>query len=290
MLLIKTFFFLLFFVLPLHAITLEANYETKGKDIYASDISKEITKDFLLFSYDENSFMLRVSAQRVITLFKAHDILIQPNSVKYITFREKSKLNMEPISNALRDEFLQKYPTMVIHSLSVYPRTHLDALPQLYTLSLQKQTLYQNYSTFAITTPKRQMIFFDYLLDAELAVVVSTKPIARHQKISFENTTIKRVKFLRFKAAPLTEISNHQYQSKFSIKSDEILTQNHIEQLSVIRKNEHIMAFIEDGGVSIVFDGIAQQDGKIGDIIVIRKSDGKTFRAKVIGEKRVQIQ
>ena len=286
----KTFFLLLLFMMNLHAITLEENYETKGRDIYASDISKEVTNDFLLFSYDTDKHMLRTSAAKVLSLFKTHGVTIQSNKVKYITFREKSAINIDKISDALKDEFLKKYPTLNIKSLKIYPRSYLSELPKSYSLSLQKQTLYKNYSTFSITTPDHKMIFFDYILDAQLDIVISTKPISRHQILSFENTTIKRVKFLSFKAYPLTEIINHQYQSKFSIKSDEILTKNDIEQLSVVRKNDHLIAFVEDDGLSITFDATAQQDGKVGDVIVVRKADGKTLRAKVISEKRVQIQ
>ncbi len=287
---VKTFFFLLFFAMQLYGITLEENYETKGRDIYASDISKEITKDFLLFSYDTDKQILCTSAQKVIALFKNHGILIQPNKVKTITFREKSPINIQKICDALQREFLNKYPALIIKSLKLYPRTHLSELPDKYSLTLQKQTLARNYSTVSIITPEHKMIFFDYVLDAQLDVVVSTKPIARHEKLSFENTKIKRVKFLSFRAAPLSDVLNHQYQSKFSIKSDEILTQNDIEQLSVVRRNEHVVAFVEDGGVSITFDVVSQQDGKVGDVIVVRKSDGKALRAKVISDKRVQIQ
>jgi flagella basal body P-ring formation protein FlgA len=277
-------------MIPLQAITLEENYETKGRDIYASDISKEITNNFLLFSYDDDKHMLRTNAQKVISLFKAHGVLIAQNDVKYITFREKSQINIDKIADTLRDEFVSKYPSIKIKSLKIYPRSYLTALPKTYSLSLQKQTLYKNYSTIAVITPEHKMIFFDYILDAEIDVVVSIKSIPRHQKLSFENTKMKSVKFLSFKASPLTEIVNHQYQSKFSIKSDEILTRNDIEQLSVVRRNDQVIAFVEDGGVSITFNVTAQQDGKEGDIIVVRKSDGKTLRAKVIGEKRVQIQ
>ena len=290
MLFVKTV--LLFFCLTfqLHAITLQENYETKGRDIYASDISKESENDFLLFSYDDDKHMLRTSAEKVIEIFKAHGIQIKKNDVRYINFREKSRIDIDKISDALKKEFLTKYPTLKIKSLRVYPRSYLTKLPKTFSLSLQRQTLYKNYSTFSIVTPDHKMIFFDYILDADIDVVITTKNIKRHEKISFENTKIKSVKFLSFRADPLGDITNHQYQSKFSLESDDILTQNDIELLSIVRRDEHANAFIEDGGVSITFDVVAEQDGREGDIIAVRKSDGKKLRAKVVGVKRVQIQ
>ena len=290
MLFVKTVFFLFLLTLQLHAITLQENYETKGRDIYASDISKELDNDFLLFSYDDDKHMLRTNAEKVIAIFKAHGITIKKNDVKYINFREKSRIDIDKISDALKKEFLSKYPSLKIRSLRVYPRSYLIKLPKIYSLSLQKQTLYKNYSTISIVTPDHKMIFFDYILDADLDVVVTTKSIKRHEKLSFENTKIKTVKFLSFKANPITDISNHQYQSKFSLESDDILTQNDIQVLSIVRRDDHVVAMIEDSGVSITFDVIAEQDGKEGDIISVRKTDGKKLMAKVVGVKRVEIQ
>jgi flagella basal body P-ring formation protein FlgA len=287
---VKTVLLFFYLSLQLHAITLQENYETKGRDIYASDISKDVEKDFLLFSYDDDKHMFRTSAEKVIAIFKVHGVQIKKNDVRYINFREKSRIDIDKITDAIKKEFLNKYPTLKIKSLRVYPRSFLTKLPKTFSLSLQKQTLYKNYSTFSIITPDHKMIFFDYILDADLDVVVTTKAIKRHEKISFDNTQIKTIKFLNFKADPLSDISNHQYQSKFALESENVLTQNDIEFLSIVRRDDHVNAFIEDGGVSITLDVVAEQDGKEGDIIAVRKLDGKKLRAKVVGLKRVEIQ
>ena len=287
---VKTVLVFFYLGLQLHAITLQENYETKGRDIYASDISKDIEEDFLLFSYDDDKHMLRTNAEKMIAIFKAHGIQITKSDVKYINFREKSRIDIDQITDALKKEFLNKYPTLKIKSLRVYPRSYLTKLPKVFSLSLQKQTLYKNYSTFSIITPDHKMIFFDYILDADLDVIVTTRAIKRHEKISFNNTKNKTIKFLSFRADPLSDISNHQYQSKFALESEDILTQNDIEYLSIVRRDEHVNAFIEDGGVSITLDVIAEQDGKEGDVISVRKLDGKKLRAKVVGLKRVDIQ
>ena len=109
--------------------------------------------------------------------------------------------------------------------------------------------------------------------------------------LGVSNTLVKKVQFLNFKAAPLSDSSNHQYQSKFSLKSDYILTQNDVEQLSVVRRDDVVNAFIEDGRVAISFEAVALQDGKEGDTINIRKlTDNKELKAKVVGLKRVNIE
>lgn len=285
------YLFLMFLgVVFVHALTLQESYETKTRDINASLLLPEVVKDFTLFTYDDEKHIYRANAKEIAEIFKKHGINLSLNGAKYVTFREQSGIAIDGVKEALQKEFLAKYPTLQIKNLKVYPRSYLNTMPKNYTLKLQKQNLYQNHSTFSIITPEHMMIFFDYTLDATLDVVVSTKKIARHEQIGIQNSMVKSVQFLNFKAAPLTNSTNHQYQSKFSLKSDTILTQNDVELLSVVKRDDTVNAFIEDGRISLSFEAVALQDGKEGDTITIKKQDGKELKAKVVGTKRVEIE
>lgn len=68
------------------------------------------------------------------------------------------------------------------------------------------------------------------------------------------------------------------------------MTQNDIEILSLVKRDEVVTATVSDGGVTITFNAVAVEDGKEGDVIAVRKSDGKKLMAKVVGIKRVEIQ
>lgn len=283
---------LLFLTLSsLYSYTLNENYETKTQNIYASDIIKNIDKDFLLFTYDDpTSHVLRVNAQDIIKLFKKHGYIIQNNDVRYVNFRQKSPVNMDDITNRLKKEFLAKYPTLQIKSLKVYPRSYITELPKIYSLSLRNRTLYQSYSTISIVTPEHKMTFFDYVLDANIKIVETAKNIGRHEELTQNNTKIKNIKFTTFRNDPIVDVLHHKYQSKFALKSDYILTMNDVEALSLVKRDDTVVGMITDGGVTISFSAVAEQDGRKGDIIAIRRSDGKKLMAKVIGKKRVEIQ
>lgn len=273
------------------AYSLGEEYETKTQNIYASDIIKEIDTDFLLFTYDDpTQHTLRVDAKDVVKLFKDHGYIIENKNVRYVNFRQISPVNMDNITNSLKKEFLAKYPDLQIRSLKVYPRSYITELPKIYALSLQRQTLFRSYSTFSIVTPEHKMIFFDYILDANINVLITTKKINRHEAINQGNTKTKNIKFSTFRGNPVIDILHHKYQSKFALKSDYILTINDIEALSLVRRDDTVVGSITDAGVTISFTAIAEQDGKEGDIIAIRKSDGKKLTAKVVGMKRVEIQ
>ena len=256
----------------------------------ASQIYKDIPKDFIFYTYDQNEHMLRSNITEIAAIFKKHGFDLKFDGARYVTFREKSTIDTSLITEMLQKEFLQKYKTIEIKSLLIIPRAYITELPKEYSLKLQHQTLYQNHSTFAIITPEHKMIFFDYVLDATIDVLVTTTKVARHEMLGMANTVTKKIQFLNFKATPLSDITNHQYQSKFSLKSDTILTQNDVELFSVVKRDDVVNAFIEDGGVSISFEAVAVQDGKVGDTITIRKPDGKELKAKVVASKRVEVE
>ena len=283
-------FLTLLYIGDLSALTLQPHYETQGRDIHASEIYKDVPKDFILFSYDDNEYIYHSNQTEISQIFKKHGLTLKFDGARYITFQQKSTIDLQPIIKLLTQEFTSKYPNINIKALKVFPRAYLTSLPKEYSLKLQRQNLYQNHSTFAIVTPDHKMYFFDYTLDATLNVIVTTKKIQRHEQLGVSNTREKNVQFLNFKGMPLCDTTNHQYQSKFSLKSDYILTQNDVEALSVVHRNDTVNAFIEDGRVSISFEAVAEEDGKVGDTITIRKQNGKELRAKVVDMNRVEIE
>ena len=274
----------------LFAYTLKQDYITQKDAVYASDILKDVDKDFLLFNYEVDRHLLRVPANEVIKTFKEHGYTIENQAVRYVNFKEKSPVDLSRIHDELYKAFLEKYPSIKIQSLEIYPRAYLSTLPKDYTLSIPSQALYKSYSVISILTPEHKMIFFDYLLDATLDTIMTTKEIKRHEALGINNTKIKNIKFTSFTDDPLTDITNHKYQSKFSLKSDFILTQNNVEALSVVRRGDEIAATITDGGVVVSLSVVAQQDGRAGDIITVKTSEGKKLKAQVVGIKRVEIQ
>lgn len=287
---LRYFLLFLFMSTLLEAYTLKQNYETKSREIRASDIIKNIKNDFVLYRYDDNEHSLRVSAQSVVEHFKEQGIDIEAENVRYVNFQERSLVDLSGIKKQLKSAFLDKYPSMQIRSLEIYPRSYLTTLPDEFSLSLRNRTLLNSYSTFAIVTPEHKMLFFDYILDADIKVVMSTRDIKRHEALNAQNTQEKRITFTKFQEQPLVSLQHHQYQSKFTIQSDSILTVNDVEALSLVRRGETVVVFIEDGGVSVSFEAKALQDGKEGDVISIKRDDGKKLNARVIGKRRVEIQ
>ena len=69
-----------------------------------------------------------------------------------------------------------------------------------------------------------------------------------------------------------------------------MLTNRNSDEYSIIRRNSTVSASLENENIFINFTAKALQDGKLNDIITIQKSDGKKFKAIVIGKGKVGIR
>jgi len=78
-------------------------------------------------------------------------------------------------------------------------------------------------------------------------------------------------------------------KSKFNLKKNEVLTENDVEQIPILKSGDKVLAILQKGSVVISFDAIAKQSGSIGDLIRIISSDKKQFKAKVIDNLSVSI-
>lgn len=285
----KYLFLLITFLNILHAYDLKRNYTTDSNTIYASDIIPNIQQNFIITKYDEGQHKLTLTANKIISLFHQHSYKLS-SSIPYVTFTQKSPIDMSKIKQKLRMSFLQKYPNLDIISLKVMPMSYMGKLPNSYTVRIPDYALLNNYSTVYIITPRHREFFFNFTLKAKINIIVATKKIKRHTKLTAFNTKEKFVNFKNFHGMPVSDISNHQYQSKFTIQSGQVILQRNIQPLSLVRRNQDVTATLNQGGISIIFSAKALQSGRKGDTIQIVRDDGKELKAVITGPNMVEIQ
>jgi flagella basal body P-ring formation protein FlgA len=110
------------------------------------------------------------------------------------------------------------------------------------------------------------------------------------EKLSILNTIKKEIKFDRFRALPISAKHINTTQLKHHIKKEILLTTRDIEILNLVKKGSNINVTLNNKNITISFLAKALQNGKLNDIITVRKSDGKKIKVKVIGKNRVEIQ
>lgn len=285
----KYLFLFVIFVHMLYAYTLKRNYTTHSNIVYASDVIKNIQHNFIITQYDQGEHKVTLAANKIINIFKKHDYKLSSH-VAYVTFTQKSPIDMSKITQKLRMSFLQKYPNLDIISLKVMPMSYMSKLPNSYTVTIPSYALLNNYSTVYIITPRHREFFFNFILKAKINIIVATKKIKRHTELTAFNTKEEFVNFKNFNGMPISNISNHQYQSKFTIQSGQVILQRNIEPLSLVRRNQQVTATLNEGGISIIISAKALQSGRKGDTINIVENNGKELRAVITGPKMVEIQ
>ena len=62
-----------------------------------------------------------------------------------------------------------------------------------------------------------------------------------------------------------------------------------IEKIPDVKRGTRVNAIFQKGIVNISFTGTARTEGKIGDIIKVKRDDNKIFKAKIINPKQVRI-
>ena len=270
------------------SILLEKNYLIDGKKVKLSHITKNPKNNEILFNIKDKKHIKRVKSKELIELLKRYNIKAHTKH-SYIQFTQKSPIKTQALQDALKHYYLQHYPKMQIHSITVEPRSFLDQLPQYEKIKFQKRSYLKKDGVFSIVTPQHKEIFFNYTINATLPVYITKKKIQRADPLSVANLKYTTITFERFNSPPLTELTQ-RYQAKRTIKPKTIVTLRDVEPLLVVKRGDRVSATLKNGVIDISFSAKALQNGTISDIITIQTEDGKKLRAKVIGKGVVKVQ
>lgn len=122
-------------------------------------------------------------------------------------------------------------------------------------------------------------------------VLVAANDLRYGTKLTAADFAEKLADVSQLRGSALTDISKLSgNKARLSIKAGDILTQEAMQPLPVIKSGERVLAIYAKGRVVITMEAVARQDGCTGDIIRIASSDNKLFKAKVIDENSVKIQ
>lgn len=119
-------------------------------------------------------------------------------------------------------------------------------------------------------------------------VLVAARNLNRKEDLSKSDFIISLQDVAGKNGKLFTDIESiNTYRSKKNLKEGDIITENDIENIPVIKIGDKIMASVVQGNVMIQFDAVSKQEGGVGDLIKIISSDNKKFKAKVVDFKNV---
>lgn len=287
---IKTFLLLLI-TLALHANeVLKNDYYITTDDINLSIIVPHAKPDSKLFSLERSRYSKRIKSKELIKLLKEHGYSTYLADDRYINFIKKSPIDLTNIEEKIRKLYKEKYKKIQIQAITVMPRGYIESLTDTYIVKIEKNNHLSRNGTLYVKTTDNKKIFFDYAIEAKVAVYIARKNIKRENELSLVNCKKKSIILDKFDAMPIQKLQQGMLQSKHHLKVGSIITSRDVEQLSIVRRGSNVSVILDEKNIAISFSATALQDGKLDDTITIQKNDRKRLKAKVIGKNRVEIQ
>ncbi|MFA6195125.1 MAG: flagellar basal body P-ring formation chaperone FlgA [Sulfurimonas sp.] len=201
-----------------------------------------------------------------------------------------NEIDTTKIENKIRELYEKSYDGIKINRISIYARGSIRPINSNFIVDIDNKNSLSKNGIVYIKTEDKKKIFFDYKVDAEITFYVTSQEIKKGTTLSALNTQKKSITLDKFKAMPLQAEELNDYQSKINLKENEIITLKNIESVVLVHKDSNVNVRINDQDIAISFTAEAQRDGKLGDTIMVKKSDGKKLKATVIGKNRVEVQ
>ncbi len=121
-------------------------------------------------------------------------------------------------------------------------------------------------------------------------VLVARRDIERKSEISLSDFVFEVKDVSKLRGEPVNNpLELVGARTKAFVKRDEILIEDYLERMPIIKVGSRITAQSKYGNVQITFEAFAKQEGAEGEIIRIRTKDNKVYRAEVIDNKNVLV-
>lgn len=86
------------------------------------------------------------------------------------------------------------------------------------------------------------------------------------------------------------EIELTNYKTKFSLRKDDVLVLESIEEIPAVKSGDKLVLEVDKGSVKISYEGIARQNGRIGEVIDVLAANNELIKAKVISSQKVLVE
>ncbi len=208
---------------------------------------------------------------------------------------EASTAQNQLIKNAIKDKFLETYPTLSISKITIKALGKIPRDFQSYhikTIYLSQASLKRDHGTFSVlyaNDTKKKKRFFKFQLEAMIGLYLSQREMKRAQTLDNNYLIYKEVPFKNLPTPPITQKYFYDYETKRSIRRGKIITINDVRRILDIKRGKLVDATLHDGSVVLTFKVKTVQEGNIGDIIKVKRGYYKKFNARITSKTSVDI-
>ena len=214
------------------------------------------------------------------------------SQAKVIQFKLQTPKEYPNLKKLLKQRYLQHYPTLTISNIEIKPTsTRANSFSYIPScqLSLPQRALRKNQGSFVLKCGKMRH-FFQYRINGTIGVYKANHQIKKDRIITLKDVKPAIIPFETFYALPITQTKIGEVIARQHIPKGKVITEMMVTAIPAVFKHHPVRCFYNDGAVHIEFEGKALQNGFIGETILIKKSDGKALRGRVVDKNMVEIQ
>lgn len=122
-------------------------------------------------------------------------------------------------------------------------------------------------------------------------VVVAARPLGRQETISAKDLRLERREVPSRGGQPFTRLDDViGKQSIRAIQGDDVITASAIDRPTLLKRGSPITLVFDSGSLRVETQGVAEEGGKIGDLIQVKNpASGKMLRAVVLDGRSVRV-
>jgi len=264
-------------------------------------VNDQISLRTLGFDGEDNE-ILNLEGMRAakIDSKKLYEILTS----NFKTYKDKSGGSVVFVKNCqIMDEiqmhFLKaisdEYPGISVSDLSISPQNKLpvnfkDLVFKNIFLSDQNSQKGVFRASFEDVDLSLKSLYFKFSFNAKMPAFIAINSMNTNHILSLLDYQPTMIEFSKWPRDALSGLSAATLITKIQIKSGEILTKRQFNAISLIKKGDMINAVLIEGGVNIIAEVKALEDGNLGDMIKIRTKDNKILDATVSGKGQAIIR
>lgn len=288
--LIKFLIFIFFPLVLFASFELEEVYYIEGRDIDLSVITQDKKNGFIIGTIDEGRTQKMIKSKDIVELLGKYGYKDFKSKSAYVTFIQKSHLDLSSIKENLVEHFKQNYKNITIQELTIVPRGYLKNLPKEFEVGIEKDAYLSKNGTIFIETPQKRKYFFDYDIKAYVDVYITADNIKKGTNISFQNSTKKTVLLDKLKDVPIQNIDETLFETSKQLPKESIITMRDVVPLKIVKRGSIISITYDNDGMAITFNAKALQDAKLNDIIKVQNDNKKIIKVRVIGENMAVVE
>lgn len=276
--------------------TLEASYTLSHTQILSTHLFPQIPKAFLIASFPQQGFYVKMRSYEVAAIFKRHGyVLHTPHSDVEFVYRSSMELEKpQDVIKRLYTEYFDNICPGVLRIDSVSVRLqderqakNLDKLLSHASFELYgKQAALKKSSGVLVARTQDSKVLFVYEIGAHFKALYTTKNLNAGEGIE-GYVESKDVAFRKIGALPVCAEEVAFGSARSYLARGTLLTKDKLRPLILVKKGEPVLVRSVGGGFALQTSLEALQNGSFGEVIEARANESKKIlKVKIVGKNQ----